>query len=48
MNIKKIATKQWSHCACLRVSGILKWATFNGCALKIRILGLKVKLHLLT
>ena len=56
----KNAIKKWGHCACLHVSGLLKWGIFTGFALKIRITFiqsevlvtqssiLKVKLHLLT
>ena len=37
MNIKKNAIKRWGHRACLRVSRLLNWGIFAGCALKIRI-----------
>ena len=37
MNIKKNAIKRWGHRACLRVSRLLNWGIFTGCALKIRI-----------
>jgi len=37
MNIKRMQFKKWGYRACLRVSEVLKWRTFTGCALKIRI-----------
>ena len=33
----KNAIKIWGHRACLRVSRLLKWGIFTGCALKVRI-----------
>ena len=34
---QKNAIKKWGHRVCLRVSRILKWGSFTGCALKVRI-----------
>ena len=33
----KNAIKKWGHRACVCVSRVLKWGTFTGCALKVRI-----------
>ena len=33
----KNAIKRWGHRACLRVSRLLKWGIFTGCALKVWI-----------
>ena len=31
----KYAIKNWGHHACLRVSMLLKWRIFTGCAFKV-------------
>ena len=37
----KNAIKIWGHRACLRVSRLLKWGIFAGCALKVRITSIR-------
>ena len=47
MNIKQNAIKRWGHRASLRVSRLLNWGIFTGCAFKIESTSYRMKSLLL-